>query len=56
MTLRLTGIGPAKYAPELCGFGDQFVVVLSGTKDECRAMRHLLFEAVSLEVAKGGQQ
>lgn len=56
MALKVTGIGPASAASELAGIGDEFVVVLSGTKDDCKAAAHLLFEEVSLHVEKSDKE
>lgn len=48
MTLTVSGIGPASEAPELSDVGAEYIVVLSGTKDECKESAKLLFEAVKL--------
>lgn len=50
MTLTVTGIGPADSAKELAGFGAEYVVVLSGAKEDCKAAAKMLFEEVTLKI------
>jgi len=52
MTLKVTGIGPASEAPELCSFDAEYIVVLSGPKDDCKEAAKLLFEHVKLTPLK----
>lgn len=55
MALIVTGIGPASEAPELAGMDAEFVVVLSGSKSDCKQAARLMFERVSLNPVEEGK-